>query len=180
MQAENLGAVSNKTIVALLQTHLPILCFVIPGLGMCTPHFSFPAGSWLSSPNRGLRGSLEGWMKEKEVVLSCLLSLSVSITQAAVPGPVSNFFCIRGTSLIVPLRAISRVADAHFQKSQYELQSIPTPRFCVPTTPTLFFCSPSSSSGNCFLQCYLAQCDFVHPSCLYCPPVTINPILYIK
>ena len=113
---ENLAAVNNKTIVTLLQNHPPI--FVILSLQRCKSHF-FPAGSWLSSPNRGLRRNLEGWMKEKEVALSYLPSLSVSISSFPwlhhpASFPVFSQFSVPPSSHSSELSAW--VADAEFQK----------------------------------------------------------------
>ena len=114
---ENLAAGNNKTIVTLLQNQPPI--FVILSLQRCKSHFSFPAGSWLSSPNRGLRRNLEGWMKEKEVALSYLPSLSVSISSFPwlhhpASFPVFSQFSVPPSSHSSELSAW--VADAEFQK----------------------------------------------------------------
>lgn len=119
---------------------------------------------------------MEEKRKEKVVVLSCLLSLSVSITltfKYLAQFPIFLYIYILSTSLMVPSKLSGQVADARFQKSSCELQNIPNPRFCVPTTLNLFFCFSNSSSGSLFLQ-LLTQYCFVHPFCLHHPPITIN------
>lgn len=90
-QAENPGAVDNATIVVQLQTHPPILFFVILEL-RCANHTSPIQLALLSSAIGKFKERLEGRRREKEVALSFLLSLSVSTTLVATPGLVSDFF----------------------------------------------------------------------------------------
>lgn len=98
--AENPRAVGNVTIVQ-LQTHSLLLSFVMLGQGLCKPTtllFSQPPVKlYLQEAQKKTRRA----EREKEIALSCLPSLSVSITLAVTPGPVSNFFYTFSISIIV-------------------------------------------------------------------------------
>lgn len=129
----------------------------------------------LSYVTRRLRERLEGWKRGEEETLSSLFSLSVSITLAAIAGPVSSLFYTLSTSVIV--LTVNLVGGWTISRCVVWAPEYPYSKTLDPDNPNLICLCPTPSSYSCFCIIIVLLWLSLLP---FLPSMSIYPIPYTK